>query len=112
MRNNALVHGILVRNYLNTQRLENSVIGDTAMISGIVELRREANFLDSHAMQAAMMRTLEKVESEIRKLPGIQFVKFHLENYARQGRRWVCTSAEPSPHARRKVGGEEKRVNL
>ena len=112
IRNNALVHSILVRNYVNTQRVEHSAISDTVMISGIVELRREADHKSRSTMQAAVVRTLSKIESEIKKLPGIEFVKFNLDNWVRQGRRWVSTSVEPVPHAKKKVGGEEKRVPL
>jgi len=112
IRNNALVHAILVRNYLNTQRVEHAVIGDVVSISGAAELRREADLKSRSAMEAVVRRTLEKVEGEIKKLPGIQFVKFNLDNWVRQGHRWVCTSIEPAPHARKKIAGEEKRVPL
>jgi len=113
IRNNALVHSILVRNYLNTQRMEHIVVGETATISGVVELQREAHFKDKKAAESTVMRTLEKVEREIKKLPNIEFVSFHLDNYARQGRRWVCTSAEAAPRERRIISsGEEKRVKL
>ena len=113
IRNNALVHAILVRNYLNIQRLEHGAVGETVNISGAAELQREADFKDKKLAEAAVARTLEKVERELRKLPNIGFVSFHLDNYARQGRRWVCTSSEAGPRERRIASsGEDKRVKL
>ena len=87
-------------------------MGETVIISGTVELQREAQFKDKKLAQAAVVRTLDRVEREVRKLPNIGFVKFNLDNYARHGRRWVYTAPEAGPRERRIVGGEEKRVKL
>jgi hypothetical protein len=112
IKNNAFVHSILVRNYINTQKVEHGVSGEVVTISGSVELRREADYKSGSSMQAAVARTLEKIEDEIRKLPNIEFVKFKLDNWARQGRRWICTETEPAPHVHRRVTDEEKRLRL
>ena len=113
IRNNAFVHSILVRNYINTQKVDHSVVDKAVTIIGSIELQREATLKDRKIAEAAVARTLEKVEKEIKRIPNIEFVKFHLDNWARQGRRWVCTAVGLAPRmAKKPEVGEEKRVKL
>ena len=113
IKNNALVHAILVRNYINPQRVDHSVIHNIVNISGVIELRREASVKDKKIAEAAIARTLDKIEGELKKLPEIEFIKYNLDNFIRQGRRWICTSFEtaPTPH-KKTIAGEDKRVRL
>ncbi len=89
IRNNAEVHSILVRNYLNVRRLDSTATGETVTIKGILEVTREADSVDAAVSKVVALRTLDKVEEEIKKIPGINYVKWNLDNWVRLGRRWV-----------------------
>jgi len=106
IRNNAAVHGILVRNYLNVRRLDSTVVGETVTIKGFLELTREAESVDASVRRAVALRTLDKVEEEIRKIPGINYVRWNLDNWIRVGRRWV--QAELATSSKRKRWSPEK----
>ena len=105
IRNNADVHSLLVRNYFDTRKLDSEVTGETVTINGVAELRREAESVDESVRNAALVRTLVKAEEEIKRIPGIAYVRWNLDNWTLVGKRWVPALASTS-----KKGKKEPRA--
>jgi len=112
MKNNAMVHGIIVRNYLNVLKIDASCTGETATISGRAELTREVAAMDEAVRKATTIRTLLRVEDEVKKIPGIDYVKWRLDNLTQVGRRWVWIPMAEAAQRRRKERIGEKGLPL
>ena len=87
-----IVQGVLVRNYINTQKLDVQVIGSSVYIEG------ELEFFEYHSGQkhpAPVERDLETarnllhIEKSIRLIGEISHVEFKLRNWQRVGARWI-----------------------
>jgi signal transduction histidine kinase len=88
-----LVQGILVRNYIDTQKLDIEVIGTSVYIKG------EFRVFDYHPAQKkpdrverdlGIQRTLMHIEQQIRSLAEVSYIEMKLSNWERMGMQWVA----------------------
>lgn len=87
-----VVHGILVRNYLDTHRLDVDVIHNSVYIEGEVVLADAAysgRKNDPFERDGAVKRVLAEIEREIRRLTAPNAIYFKLTNWERVGQRWA-----------------------
>jgi len=87
-----LVQSILVRNYVDTQKLDAQVIGTSVYIEG------ELRVFDYHPTQKkqdpierdlGIKRSLLHIEKQIRCLPEVSHLEIKLTNWERTGLEWV-----------------------
>ena len=88
-----LVQGILVRNYVDTQRLNVEVIGSSVYVGG------EFRVFDYHPSQKrddklerdlGLKRTLLHIEQQIRSLGEVTYLEMKLDNWERRGMQWIA----------------------
>ncbi len=93
LRLQRLIQGILVRNYVDTQKLDLQVIGHSVYIDG------EFKVFDYHPGQKkddpierdlGMRRTLLHIEQQIRGLGEVTYLEMKLANWERRGMQWVA----------------------
>ncbi len=93
LRLQRLIQGILVRNYVDTQKLDLQVIGHSVYIEG------EFKVFDYHPGQKkddpierdlGMRRTLLHIEQQIRGLGEVTYLEMKLANWERHGMQWVA----------------------
>ena len=93
LRLQRLIQGILVRNYVDTQKLDLQVIGHSVYIEG------EFKVFDYHPGQKkddpierdlGMRRTLLHIEQQIRGLGEVTYLEMKLANWERRGMQWVA----------------------
>ena len=93
LRLQRLIQGILVRNYVDTQKLDLQVIGHSVYIEG------EFKIFDYHPTQKkddpierdlGMRRTLLHIEQQIRGLGEVTYLEMKLANWERRGMQWVA----------------------
>ncbi len=86
------VQSILVRNYVNTQRLDVDVINGTVYIAGefsVFDSALGSKKTDPVERDGVVRRTLLVLEREIRRLTVASFVQFKLANWERTGMLWT-----------------------
>ena len=91
LRLHRTIQGILVRNYVNTQKLDIEVIGAAVYLEG------ELTIFDYHSsmrkrtverdLEAA--RVLLHIEKQIRSVPEVSHLEFKFSNWQRHGLQWV-----------------------
>jgi hypothetical protein len=92
LRLTRLVQGILVRNYVDTQRLELSVIGSSVYIDGefkVFEYHPLMKKADPVERDLGIKRALLHVEQQIRSLVEVSHLEMKLRNWDRVGMQWV-----------------------
>ena len=92
LRLTRLVQGILVRNYVDTQKLETSVIGSSVYIEGefkVYEYHPSMKKSDPTERDLGVKRALLHVEQQIRSLAEVTHVEIKLRNWDRVGMQWV-----------------------
>jgi hypothetical protein len=86
------VHAILVRNYVDTQRLDVDVINGTVYIAGefaVFDSALGSKRNDPVERDGMIKRTLLVLEREIRRMTAAGFVQFKLANWERTGMMWT-----------------------
>ena len=87
-----LVQGILVRNYVDTQRLEVEVIGTSVYIEGelrVFEYHPLQRQQDPVERDLSIKRTLLHIEKQIRSLSEVSHLEIKLTNWERVGLDWI-----------------------
>ncbi len=87
-----VIQGILVRNYINTQKLDVQVIGSSVYIEGdleVFEYYTTGRKKDQTEHDLETARVLMHLEKQIRGLAEITHVEFKLSNWHRVGLAWV-----------------------
>ena len=88
-----VVQGILVRNYVDTQRLDVQVIGSNVYIEGefvtfdYQPSRKKPE--DRIETELGVKRTLLYIEQQIRGLGEVSHLEFKFKNWERRGMQWV-----------------------
>jgi len=88
-----VVQGILVRNYVDTQKLGVEVIGSSVYIEGdfVVFDYHPGHKKDNRIEQEmGIQRTLLYIEQQIRGIGEVTHLEIKLRNYERHGMQWVA----------------------
>lgn len=87
-----IIQGVLVRNYINTQKLDVQVIGSSVYLEGELEVfdyhpgQRRPDPVERDLETA---RTLLHLEKEIRMIGEVSHIEIRLRNWQRVANRWV-----------------------
>jgi hypothetical protein len=87
-----VVHGILVRHYVDTHKLDVDVIHNTVHIDGeflLVDGAYSSRKDDPAERDSAARRVLLELEREIRRMTSTNGIHFHLTNWERVGQQWT-----------------------
>ena len=87
-----LVQGILVRNYVDTQRLDVQVIGHSVYVEGefkVFEYHPSQKKEDPLERDLGMRRTLLHIEQQIRSLGEVTYLQLKFANWERRGMQWA-----------------------
>jgi hypothetical protein len=87
-----LVQGILVRNYVDTQKLDIQVIGSSVYLEGefrVFEYHPGQKKSDPIERDLSTKRTLLHVEQQIRALGEVSYLELKFSNWERQGMMWT-----------------------
>ena len=92
LRLSRLVQGILVRNYVDTQKIGVEVIGTSVYIDGefnVFEYHPSQKLQDRLERELGVRHTLLLVERQIRSLAEVSHVEFKLSNWERVSTGWL-----------------------
>ena len=92
LRLQRLVQGIMVRNYVDTQKLDIQVINHSVYIEGefkVFEYHPSQKLDDITERDLGVKRVIIHVEQQIRSMGEISHVEMKFENWQRQGSQWV-----------------------
>lgn len=92
LRLSRLVQGILVRNYVDTQKLNVEVIGSSVYIDGefsVYEYHPSQKLQDRLERELGVRHTLLLVERQMRGLAEITHIEFRLNNWERVSTGWI-----------------------
>ena len=92
LRLHRTVQGILVRNYVNTQKLSIEVIGHSVYIEGELEVFEYHSAMqnkDRVERDLAVARNLLHIEKSIRTMMEVTHIDWKLTNWQRVGLQWV-----------------------
>ncbi|NQU10748.1 hypothetical protein HQ590_08160 [bacterium] len=87
-----VIQGILVRNYVNTQKMDVQVIGSSVYLEGdfeIFEYRMSSRRKDPVERDLEGIRALLHIEKQIRSLAEITHLEFKFNNWQRSGVAWT-----------------------
>ena len=87
-----LVQGILVRNYVDTQRLDLQVIGHSVYIQGafkVFDYHPSQRKEDPLERDLGVKRTLLHIEQQIRSLGEVHYLEIKFDNWERHGMQWT-----------------------
>ena len=89
-----IVQGILVRNYVDTQKVDVQVIGSSVYIDGefvIFDYRPGGGKQgDRIEQEMGVKRALLHIEQQIRSMGEVSHLEFKLRNWERRGVQWVA----------------------
>ena len=88
-----VVQGILVRNYVDTQKLDVQVIGSSVYIEGdfvVFDYHSSRKKEDRVEAELSGRRTLLYIEQQIRGMGEVTHLEIKLSNWERRGAQWVC----------------------
>ena len=89
-----VVQGVLVRNYVDTQKLDVQVIGSSVYIEGELHVfdyhPGKKNSDEKAEKDLGMQRTLLHIEQQIRCLGEVSHLQMKLKNWERRGMQWVA----------------------
>ena len=94
LRIQRLVQGILVRNYVDTQRLDIQVIGHSVYIEGefaIFDYHPSQKKDDRIERDLGVKRVIQHVEQQIRGMGEVSHIEMKFRNWERRGTQWVAT---------------------
>ena len=86
------VQAILVRNYVDTQKLDVEVIGSTVYLEGefhVFEYHPALRRPDRVERDLGIQRTLLHIEKQVRAMPEVAHLEMKLANWDRVGVSWV-----------------------
>jgi hypothetical protein len=87
-----LVQGVLVRNYVDTHKLDVTVIGSSVYIEGefyVFDYHPAHRKDDRIERDLGLKRTLLHIEQQIRSLGEVTYLQMKLSNWERRGMEWV-----------------------
>ena len=87
-----LVQGILVRNYVDTQRLDVQVIGHSVYVAGefkVYEYHPSQRKEDPLERDLGLRRNLLHIEQQIRGLGEVTYLEIKFTNWERRGMQWA-----------------------
>jgi len=87
-----LVQGVLVRNYVDTQRLDVQVIGTSVYVEGefrVFDYHPSMKKNDPVERDLGVQRTILHIEQQIRGIPEVSHLQMKLRNWERIGLQWV-----------------------
>lgn len=87
-----VVQGILVRNYVDTQKIDVQVIGSSVYIEGqfvMFEYHVSRKKEDRIEQEMSARRTLLHIEQQIRSMGEVTHLEMKLSNWERRGLQWV-----------------------
>jgi len=87
-----LVQGILVRNYVDTQRLDVDVVGTSVYIKGeflVFDYHPSHRKDDPVEQDLSIKRTLLHIEQQIRGMSEVSYLEMKLDNWNRVGMQWT-----------------------
>lgn len=93
LRLQRLIQGILVRNYVDTQKLDIQVIGHSVYIDGefkVFDYHPATKKHDPIERDLGIRRTLLHIEQQIRGLGEVTFLELKLQNWERVGMQWIA----------------------
>jgi hypothetical protein len=88
-----VVQGVLVRNYVDTQKLDVEVIGSSVYIEGefhVFDYHPGQKKEDRLEVDLGLKRTLLHIEQQIRGLGEVTYLEMKLRNWERHGMQWVA----------------------
>ena len=88
-----VVQGILVRNYVDTQKLDVQVIGSSVYVEGefvIFDYQPSRKKEDKIEQDLGVKRTLLHIEQQIRGLGEVTYLEMKLKNWERRGMQWTA----------------------
>jgi hypothetical protein len=88
-----VVQGVLVRNYVDTQKLDVQVIGSSVYIEGefhVFDYQPGKRKEDRLEADLGLKRTLLHIEQQIRGLGEVTYLEMKLRNWERRGMQWVA----------------------
>jgi hypothetical protein len=92
LRLHRLIQGIMVRNYVDTQRLDLQVIGHSVYLAGefrVFEYHPSQKKEDPVERDLGVRRTLLHIEQQIRGLGEVTYLEMKFTNWERQGMQWL-----------------------
>ena len=96
LRLHRTIQGILVRNYVDTQKLDIEVIGSSVYIEGeleVFEYHASMRHKDRLERDLETARNLHHIEKAIRSIPEVGHIEWKLTNWQRVGHQWVHHAA-------------------
>jgi len=88
-----VVQGVLVRNYVDTQKLDVQVIGSSVYIEGafvIFDYHSSRKKEDRIETELSARRSLLYIEQQIRGMGEVTHLEMKLSNWERRGPQWVA----------------------
>jgi hypothetical protein len=88
-----VVQGILVRNYVDTQKLDVQVIGSSVYVEGvfvIFDYHSSRKKEDRVEQELSARRSLLYIEQQIRGMGEVTHLEMKLSNWERRGQQWVA----------------------
>jgi hypothetical protein len=89
-----VVQGCLVRNYVDTQKLDVQVIGSSVYIEGDFVIFEYSPMgskkMDRIEQEMSARRTLLHIEQQIRCMSEVSHLEMKLKNWERRGPQWVA----------------------
>lgn len=95
-----LIQATLVRNYIDTQKLEVQVIGTSVYIEGelkVFDYHPSQKKVDPVERNLGVRRTLQHIEQQIRGLAEVSYLEMKLTNWERTGTQWNPRAERPTP---------------
>jgi hypothetical protein len=92
LRLQRLIQGIMVRNYVDTQKLDIQVIGHSVYIEGefkVFEYHPSMKKDDPVERDLGVRRTLMHIEQQIRGMGEVTYIELKFINWERRGMQWV-----------------------
>lgn len=93
LRLQRLIQGILVRNYVDTQKLDVQVIGHSVYVEGefkVFDYHPATKKTDPIERDLGIRRTLLHIEQQMRGLGEVTYLELKLTNWERVGMQWVA----------------------
>ena len=87
------VQGLLVRNYVDTQKLDVQVIGHSAYIEGefkVFEYHPSQKLNDKTERDLGVKKVIQHVEQQIRCMGEITHIEMKFHNWERVGTQWIA----------------------
>ncbi len=93
LRLQRVIQGILVRNYVDTQKLDLQVIGHSVYIEGeftVFDYHPSMRKTDHLERDLGIQRTILHIEQQIRGMGEVTHVEMKFQNWEHRGTQWVA----------------------